>query len=260
MIQKPFRGIQLNRTHPLAKGLVGYWLFNELTGETVFDSSDNDNNGTLENGVAWGGSGLVFDGVDDHITIPSTASIIPSTGFSYGAWFKVSGDTNKYILAKGSDETDYPDNIYVLRSGWSGADNKIAGAVYDKDGAGWTIIEYDSDLNDGNWHHAICIKDGNDFKMYVDGLFFNTVDITGYTFSGIGNLNIGAAWYTAGHFNGSIGSAHIYNRALSAEEVTWLYREPYAMFEPAFNPALLYSAAPPVGAIWYYNMLRRRNR
>ena len=47
--QKPYRGIQLNRQHPLARGLVGCWLVNEGTGDKVFDYSGNGNNGILTN-------------------------------------------------------------------------------------------------------------------------------------------------------------------------------------------------------------------
>jgi hypothetical protein len=45
-ILKPIRGLQLNKSHPLARGLVGCWLLNEGTGHKVFDLSGNSNTAT----------------------------------------------------------------------------------------------------------------------------------------------------------------------------------------------------------------------
>ena len=39
-------------------GLVGYWKFNEGSGLTVKDHSENDNHGTLTSDTADGGSGI----------------------------------------------------------------------------------------------------------------------------------------------------------------------------------------------------------
>jgi hypothetical protein len=34
-------------------GLIGYWNFNEATGDSIYDLSTNDNNGILNSGVTW---------------------------------------------------------------------------------------------------------------------------------------------------------------------------------------------------------------
>ena len=52
-ILKPIRGSHLNRSHPLAHGLVGCWLFNEATGKKLFDLSGNDNSGTFIDNPQW---------------------------------------------------------------------------------------------------------------------------------------------------------------------------------------------------------------
>ncbi|MFB0523909.1 MAG: hypothetical protein ACETVZ_00085, partial [Phycisphaerae bacterium] len=65
-ILKPIRAIQLNKSHPFARGLIGYWIMNEGGGSKVFDLSGNDNTGTFVGNTAWAagkfGSCLSFDG------------------------------------------------------------------------------------------------------------------------------------------------------------------------------------------------------
>ena len=46
-IQKPPLGIQIDWSNPITKGLVGCWLFNEGSGDKVYDLSGNGNTGTL---------------------------------------------------------------------------------------------------------------------------------------------------------------------------------------------------------------------
>ncbi len=48
--------IQANKDHEISgteSGLVGYWRFNEGSGDTAFDQTSNHNDGTLHGGVTW---------------------------------------------------------------------------------------------------------------------------------------------------------------------------------------------------------------
>src|SRR5262249_1449927 len=59
-------------------GLVAAYSFDEGTGVTANDSSGQGNAATLQNGVAWvagqHGKAVSFDGVNDYLTIPNSAS------------------------------------------------------------------------------------------------------------------------------------------------------------------------------------------
>ena len=75
---KPTRGICLNRSHPLSRGLVGLWLFNEGSGNKVFDLSGNGNTGTLQGTTpSWTsgkyGSAVLLPGTDEYINCGSKA-------------------------------------------------------------------------------------------------------------------------------------------------------------------------------------------
>ena len=49
---KPYLGVPINGTHPLAKGLVGCWVMNENSGNVVQDLSGNVRTGTIT-GAVW---------------------------------------------------------------------------------------------------------------------------------------------------------------------------------------------------------------
>ena len=53
MILKPRLFRKPNKGHRLSRGLVGYWLLNESSGNKVFDLSGNGNTGTLVANTHW---------------------------------------------------------------------------------------------------------------------------------------------------------------------------------------------------------------
>jgi hypothetical protein len=89
--QKPPLGAKLNYGHPLARGLVGSWLFNETSGNIVHDYSGNDRHATIT-GVAaqsavsgWGPENLALDGTNDYLQIRGPSPVATYTSdFSAG--------------------------------------------------------------------------------------------------------------------------------------------------------------------------------
>ena len=83
-------------------GLVAAYSFDEGTGTTANDSSGQANTATLNNGVAWvagqHGKAASFDGVNDYITIPNSASTnISGNALTLSMWINpqplASGDS-----------------------------------------------------------------------------------------------------------------------------------------------------------------------
>ena len=112
----------------------------------------------------------------------------------------------------------------------SGIDGNIGFGHDDRggDGGNSTTNNYGKDkidIRDGNWHHVVGIKDGLDYYAYLDGeIIFKTV-LSGNTPNGSSqNLHIGhhgPVWNS--FFKGLIDDVRIYNRSLSANEVSQLY-------------------------------------
>lgn len=245
MIQKPFRGAQLNRTHSLAKGLVACYLFNEMTGETVFDLSGNGNNGTLENGVAWDNGGLKFDGADDYVDCGDNANAA-TIETTIEVWIKPYGFLHyPRIVTKTEGDVSSTWEGYGLLI--SAADNSIYASFGMDGGTNAKTTTPNNTVEINKYQHFVAVYNDTTKKctLYKNGEYIsgqtqttgvgNRTNTSNHLFFGI-NYNKNTDW-----FNGTIRSVNIYNQAKSAEEVAWSYREPYAMFEPAFNPALLYS-------------------
>jgi hypothetical protein len=208
--------------------LVACWHFNENTGTTVYDTSGNDNNGTIY-GAAWAtgvnGSALSFDGVDDYIEISDDPTLRLTTSATIEAWVKVDGTTadHQIIVAKwypggnlaGSYVLEFqPDGLtpqFVLRT--SGRLDAVSNVK----------------ITFGSWTHIAGTYDGTTSKIYVNGKLTGSREVNGTITVGNQLVCIGAHspvepadrnW-----FNGIIDEVCIYNRALSAEEIKEHYEE-----------------------------------
>ena len=78
-INKPTGSPRINGSHPLARGLVGFWLLNEGAGLKALDFSGLSNHGALTNGPTWGagryGKAVSFDGSNDYIEVQNSSSL-----------------------------------------------------------------------------------------------------------------------------------------------------------------------------------------
>jgi hypothetical protein len=147
---------------------------------TLTDSSGNSNNGTIygasrtdTDGGQWGssstvfttGSALNFDGVNDYVKIISNA--FKNQNASVGAWVKTTDDDGIII--------DYEDGIahygWRLRTYGGKADFKIT----DANGGELALVTSHASVNDNNWHYILATDDGTTIKIYIDGVFDNSV-------------------------------------------------------------------------------------
>ncbi len=237
MFIKPFRGIQLNRSHPLARGLVGAWLMNEGSGQKICDLSGNQNTGTFATGSylpAWTqgkfGFALKFDGGDyiDCAT-PSTLNSL-QVPMTISGWFKQNNTTgNQVIFGQYNAPTNHK-LIKMIRveSGTLKYYTSASNGAYQSCGTLTPTVT--------NWHFfAIVVSGGISspiVTIYLDSAsqssslsaLSSTPDTTVPVHIGNDNRD-----WTG--INGLIDNLLIYNRVLSAAEVAKLYCEPFAMFE-----------------------------
>ena len=238
--QKPFRGMQINKSHPLARGLVGCWVMNEATGDKIFDLSGYDNHGTNV-GSKWIARGL--DLVSTNSDYIDCTNIIESEGIGLL--------TISATIQPGKSHTGY-ENIVNKAYGVSTPYNTWA-MRFDNAGhirfeitnttptrvltIGSTVISQTTPTN------VICVYNGIDLRIYINGVLDNTpAPQSGNIVSGRGySVFIGKWGESASHYDGLIGNVALHNRNLSVEEVAWLHREPYAMFQPEISSTGLYN-------------------
>lgn len=189
---------------------VSYWRLGEASGTTAADVN-GINPGTYKNGVTLGAAGAVpsntaasFDGANDYVLAPDSASLDTGDIFTAEAWIKRSllGGSNTIVNKFGS---------YYF---YLDATNKLV--LYKTSGG--TIAVSTATISDTtSYHHVAVTKSGATVKIYLDG-----VDVTGTVtnltvVNSTGGLYIGLV--STGYFHGLIDEVAIYNTALSASTI-----------------------------------------
>ncbi|MFA5099135.1 MAG: LamG domain-containing protein, partial [Candidatus Paceibacterota bacterium] len=208
--------------------LVGYWKFDEGSGTTAYDASGHNNNGTLTNGPTYttgkvGSYALSFDGTDDWVNIGNGSIINFGTGnFSIVFYFKTAnlgGSNNNAFIGNKSTAGGANPGYHINTN-----NGKIR--VQLADGVDAPSFDGLLTINDNNYHLcAIVINKSSLAKIYIDNVLDNSLNDTmlgntnGEYLTSIG-AGAGGGWH---RFSGVIDDIRIYNRALSAAEISALY-------------------------------------
>lgn len=239
---KPLPGAILNPAHPLARGLIGCWLLGEGGGRRVNDSSVGNNPGLLTNinssiwpGSHHGGQCLSFGGTNQNASVQSSALLqSPTTDLSIAAWSFVptsAGSQVSFAALAGkdfvSDPRASPFTSYGINASGGAANQRYTfitrsgAATTDNMDSGFTIIK-------GVWIHCCGVMAGATKRIYINGVLVAT-NSNGLAMAyNNGRFTIGSNSAAAEAFIGYIEGVRVYDRALSAAEVAWLYAEPYA--------------------------------
>ncbi|MCD6166783.1 DUF2341 domain-containing protein, partial [bacterium] len=211
-------------------GVVGNWHFDEGSGSTAYDSSGNDNDGTLTNGPQWVdgkyGKALSFDGSDDYVDIDHKDCLNMTGDHTLMIWIKPvnwNDGSHRCFFAKG-DRYFYRANYYMGKS----KGNFLKYTWYS---SGWRDITYNYQPPDNVWTQLAYVVNysSNSVSFYANGVFLSTENADFSSYPVITNsdpLYIGGYKNDEGTYeemNADIDEVLIYNRALSAEEISDLY-------------------------------------
>ena len=164
--------------------------------------------------------------------------------FALASWFNTTKNYNKepgFIVNKGGFGNPTP-GIYLNYGIWvayqSDVRNKIGAGFKDSSGAGYYVYSKNT-VNDGKWHYVVVTFDGSFLRLYIDGVLDNTSSKLTKTpdSSGTKPLRIGAdsqlgtSATRPSYFNGSIDEVRVWNRVVSASEVSDQYG--YGISDPS---------------------------
>jgi uncharacterized repeat protein (TIGR01451 family) len=197
-------------------GLVGEWHFD---GDAK-DSSGNGNDGTIYGATFVDGKfgkALSFDGVDDYVN-----TILPyftgSDEITISAWIKTTSASQLKGVVMSGETADYGTQGLIFYNSAGKISGFFGTGIY-----GTSVVTCTSNINDGKWHFIVATHNSNRNNIYVDGVIENDVTASKLSAGASGTFGMGAfptqRWPTSWFFPGSIDEVHIYNRALSAEEV-----------------------------------------
>ena len=222
--------------------LVGWWKFDEGSGDVALDSSASGFEATLLGGPTWGTAPqhrgiIVLDGTDDHVHIDGTPFELPL--YSVAVWFRIDGGSgNRDILsAKG------PSGVNGIALEIQGAGTLRYLHRFPFASGGGSNIYTTQSYSDGSWHHVAAVKSASEMMLYVDGQQVGTQPDSTQFVGPLGEIWLGTLDQRLQRMlPGALDDLRIYNRVLSEQEIL-------AILEGEAEP-LAYAPQPPSGAIY----------
>ena len=212
----------------ISNNLIAHYKFDTGSGTIAYDSSENNNNGTLKNmsSSSWvegkiGDYSLQFDGINDYIDCGNTTSLSLTGAITLETWIQWDGTENPYFITKmgGSGDRSYDfsgnsDGTAEFRVGGSTCNSIFStGAI---------------SIPKNEWVHlAGTYEPSQSIKLYVNGSLAkqNTSSVPSSQCENGLNWYVGARQGNQGFFNGSIDNVKIYDYALTANEIQQHYEE-----------------------------------
>jgi hypothetical protein len=168
-------GSEINNIYDLEKNLVGRWPFEEGSGDTVHDVSNNNMNG-MRISATWvadtiqGDSCLDFDGINDSVEINNISPLANLTQGSMTCWAKLRTDNN---LQNFTTVIRDPSAATFLCIGLDmRVSNNLINVRLDRDGGvQWQFYGYYNELTPfiGKWIHLTFVHDGDSAYYYING-------------------------------------------------------------------------------------------
>ncbi len=212
-------------TNDLDAGLVASYPFN---GDAT-DETGNGNDGAVygatltEDRFGNPDSAYLLDGNDYLILEDQPAVVIGTNDFTYSMWVKTES-TSTQMLCQRYKVGDGP---YWLRINDS---QKTSFTTYDSQYGHLWNQQNVIGLSDGGWHMISCLRQGSTTKVFVDGQLVSTASGTirnivndpGIIYIGV-QINNGTL---INYFTGVVDDIHIYDHALSDQDILDLYNAP----------------------------------
>lgn len=228
---KPTSGARLNYTHPLARGIIGAWMFLEGGGIVTKDLASG-NYANLNTGVNWSGGkngkALHFDGSSGFLFVnaadDTNSSILLGAGnksYALETLVKpITTNTDGCVIAFGAASLSHAVSINA----------DVSGNVYSVHFSNDHAFAQPWLLN--QWNHVIISYDAGQAleTLYFNGQLSETWAPSALNIVNKDTYHIGkASWTTALIGEAFIEYIRIYNRPILPTEAMQLYLEPYSM-------------------------------
>lgn len=201
---------------------IGIWLLNEGDGNTINDSSGNENHGELMGGK-WvdgpSGPALSLNGVNDRVIVPDSDSLYADKAWTITAWVNVNGAENGFGHIIGKRDDPAATANYAFRTSGNGTGWEAYFRLN-----GWKGAWNQGNVKKDQWLYMTATYDGtNTIRIYENGAEIGAVGVGGPPPRGRANVHIGG-WTnnTTETLNGILYDVAIFNVALSADDINQL--------------------------------------
>jgi hypothetical protein len=211
--------LMLSVTGNISAELVAYWTLDEGSGNIVYDTSGNNNNGTI-NGATWCdgkyGKALQFNGQNNYVEVPSSDSLEIDENVTIAAWINWidAGDTWLGILANGQQNGPWENyGLFVNRS------SRFLYFTLSLNGGHVVQQTSNNVIVPNEWVHVCASWDGSKARIYINGqMKLETAQSGTLVPTGL-PLRIGHRNGSPHYFNGTIDEVRVYNHALTESEI-----------------------------------------
>ena len=198
-------------------------LWDSLLAYYTADNTPNDAlgtyNGTLVNGATYGtgiiNQGFSLDGVNDYVDLP-VGTFSPSGDFTISLWIKPNATGFQFTLSRGGF-TSNAISAYIITGAlrFIIANNSTYQIL--QTNLGYASI--------GNWYNMVLTKSSTDnlYRFYVNDTLINSHAITVNPTFINDTMYFGRQAGGSNYYNGILDEVALFNRALTATEVTELY-------------------------------------
>lgn len=192
-----------------------HWAWG-FDGHAEEESGSSGHDGTIYGAVFGTGimeQGLLFDGVDDYVSVDGTGIDAGAEGLTISAWIKPQQDRamERTIAAKGAEDTGHY-QLYINMSG------ELCFYAYDAGQACSGFV-----VDDGNWRQVAATYDGSKIQFYINGVYQAEAAATGTIAAESEELRIGASLAGTKPYKGAIDEVRIFNQPLPASGIRELY-------------------------------------
>jgi len=224
----------------LAKGLVGCWLMNEGAGSRPFDISGYGNDATFIGTAGWRPSplGTAMDSQGSGQNASTTFDGTEYDELSISAW----------VIPDLLTSTRY---VVDNSPGSVGFGLRLVGTQLDFfcfSGGSAGLVSKSNFFSTGQLCHIAAVHNSSNI-LYGNGLYLNEANSAVGIDSSTEQMQIGGDYKTDYGWDGAIVLVQVWSRSLSAAEIAWLYREPFAMFDGRGRVELVYAPATSVVSI-----------
>ena len=210
----------------ITSNLVAHWNYDDAAGSTALDSTTNNYDGTLTGNPVWQtdaklNGGLDFETGDGADRVDAGSFDLTGSGVTLAAWIRPeSGSTDQRIVIKSSGNAAADQYWALICDAANIADFRI------KAGGVWNRVEVPNAVSAGHWYHMVGTYDGSVMRLYVDGVEVgNRVHPIGgpVDTSASASVTLGDSPVGGRAFDGVMDDVRIYDRALTAADVTALF-------------------------------------
>ena len=207
---------------------VGIWHMDEGSGATAYDSSPNNNDGTI-NGAGWvdgvSAKALYFDGIDDYAEVPNNSSLQLDEDLTLAFWLKPANvGSNRLNPLDKSYGGEFALTIEIDgRLSYYHGTKRQSGYYW-----GWAAFNSGTLIN-GGWQYIVITREAQSctVKSYLNGQLKKSAiyssDSNKLPSKSTYLLRI-AKGYTARSYGGIIDEVKVYSGALTLDEITEAYQ------------------------------------